>query len=535
MKFSLGTKIFLSFSTVLFLFGITSIFTITRMENVWESFWFIRESIEPCVDELKKMGRELRGYEDSLESERPSDMVWIREFLPSFKPFNRILELSVILKHTSSSKYVDENEKKIFLSLGERLIKIGDRFEIYNELRGEIHNPEIEKFVKKIPSPAMNSEVYEALAREFVFYINEEKYNEALNLRDALKKVFRFIKKNVLLATREITPVVDNIYERISKNKGRVRIILSVVSAFSLILSLLVLFYTMKMLKPVKELIKGVQKVSGGDYSERVNIKSSDEIGELAKEFNNMASNLCERDSLLKKQSEELIRAERLAAIGKMASIITHEIRNPLNAIALNTEMLEEEILNLKTEGVDKLTPLTNAIGKEVERVCCVTENYLSLSRLPSPNLQKCEINELIEDILRFISIDLKTRGIEANFEYQKVSSIMVDENQMRQAILNILKNSIEALSYGGKIIVRTGKENNKVFISIKDNGGGIDDNIKEKIFDPFFTTKKGGTGLGLPIVQQIITEHKGEISVSSKKGEGTQFVIYLPLPIEEK
>ena len=226
-----------------------------------------------------------------------------------------------------------------------------------------------------------------------------------------------------------------------------------------------------------------------------------------------------------------LLQSERLATIGKMAARVAHEIRNPLSSISLNVELLEEEIQSFRKDAADESLSLLKAISEEVDRLAQITEEYLQFSRFPQSQFLPGNINEVIEDLLDFMEFEFSKKNIsvESNLD-PKIPDSWLDRAQMRQALLNIVRNAIESMKDNGKLIIRTSLDDDEIIrIQIRDTGEGISPENLEKIFDPFYTTKDVGTGLGLPMSQQIVTEHRGEIVCESERGVGTTFTILVP------
>ena len=226
---------------------------------------------------------------------------------------------------------------------------------------------------------------------------------------------------------------------------------------------------------------------------------------------------------------QALIHSERLAAIGRMSAVVAHEIRNPLSSIGLNTELLQEEVDEAGMDSGSEAQSILSSISKEVERLTEVTDAYLHLARLPKPNLGPHEINTILDDLLRFMSGEFETKGIELVQELDPEAGLVdADDSQIRQALLNLLKNSSESINDGGVLTVRTKRINKVVQICISDTGKGIAEDDLDRIFEPFFSTREGGTGLGLALTQQIISEHGGSIDCESSVGDGTTFTVKL-------
>lgn len=225
-----------------------------------------------------------------------------------------------------------------------------------------------------------------------------------------------------------------------------------------------------------------------------------------------------------------LLRSERLAAIGRMSSQITHEVRNPLNSMSLNVEMLQEELSAKEGEARELLA----AIAKEIERLTEITEGYLGFARLPKPQLEREQVNAVVGSLLKFVREEAGKAGVKVVPELgSDLPDVLADENQLRQALLNVVRNSLEALgsngNQGGTLAVCTRRTAGQVEVLFRDDGPGIPSKDLARIFDPFYSSKKEGTGLGLPLTQQIIEEHGGTIACASEPGRGTVFTIRLP------
>lgn len=232
---------------------------------------------------------------------------------------------------------------------------------------------------------------------------------------------------------------------------------------------------------------------------------------------------------------QALLQSERLATIGRMSALVAHEIRNPLSSIGLNTEMLEEELESSPPGDTDEAAQLLRSISREVERLTEVTEEYLKFARLPKPNLMPEQLNDILANLLRFVGSELSEAGIELESELDPdLSPVRADEAQLRQAFLNLLRNSIESMPQGGRLRIKTIQSNGTANVQIDDTGSGIDQTCLDRIFDPFFSTRDGGTGLGLSLTQQIVSEHGGLIRCESQPGKGTTFVVELPLSAGE-
>jgi signal transduction histidine kinase len=278
----------------------------------------------------------------------------------------------------------------------------------------------------------------------------------------------------------------------------------------------------LRTLHPLRVLRQQARDVAGGQYERRLAVNSRDEIGELSREFDAMATALQERQ-------RRLIQSERLATIGRMASQIAHEVRNPLASIGLNAELLVDEVPGKESEA----RRLVTAIAKEVDRLSDITESYLRFVRLPQSKKEREDLGALVASVMAFSRAELERSGVRVSLDVQAdLPEVWADESQLRQALLNLVRNAMEAMPGGGALALRLAKAvTGEVVLTVADSGPGIPAEMVTKVFDPFFTTKEKGTGLGLALVQQIVTEHGGRIDVHV--ADGTSFVVTLP-PVPE-
>jgi signal transduction histidine kinase len=261
--------------------------------------------------------------------------------------------------------------------------------------------------------------------------------------------------------------------------------------------------------------------VAAGDLTPRPIVEVRDEIGELAATFEAMVGAIA-------KANDARLQAERLAAVGHMAAHVTHEIRNPLSSIGLNLEMVEEELAQL--EGSRESLQLMQAIRREVDHLSALSEEYLSLARPPRPRLAPEGLTDLVRETCEFATPELVRAGLELQLELpDELADVWVDEAQIRQALVNLIRNAREAMSKGGRLTVSVAEQHaGMVEIVVQDTGPGVPPELRATIFDPFVTTKNRGTGLGLAVTRQIVESHGGQISCEPVEPTGTRFRIRL-------
>jgi two-component system, sporulation sensor kinase E len=238
-----------------------------------------------------------------------------------------------------------------------------------------------------------------------------------------------------------------------------------------------------------------------------------------------------------KKREIQLRQAESLAALTTLSAGVAHEIKNPLASIDIHIQLLRKQIAKRKGENVKNMENLLIIVKEEIDRLNSIVQDFLFAVRPMNMNLSRENINEIMKEMMDFLKYELQEADVAVMLEFEEsLPEVSVDPKYLKQALLNVVKNSIEALDGGGRLNVKTEEASDgDVLIHIIDNGKGIPENIMGKIFEPYFTTRKFGTGLGLVIVYKIIKELGGDIKVSSKENEGTVFSIKLPVLDKKK
>ncbi|HYI00168.1 two-component system sensor histidine kinase NtrB [Hyalangium sp.] len=230
----------------------------------------------------------------------------------------------------------------------------------------------------------------------------------------------------------------------------------------------------------------------------------------------------------LRRAEDELRQADRLAALGTMAAQLAHEIRNPLAAMRGSAQMLAQD--GAGDPGSSRLTAI---LLRESDRLSRLVEEFLRFARPPKPVLRPVGLELLVRQLMEMLQTDPLSRGVELELELQPVAA-MVDPDQVRQVLLNLVRNAFEAVGTGGSVRVTLSGEGGMARLCVWDSAGSIPESHLGRIFEPFFTTRSGGTGLGLATAYSIVRAHEGRMQVTSTPEAGTEFVVELPLAAEE-
>ncbi|MDP7013811.1 MAG: ATP-binding protein [Verrucomicrobiota bacterium] len=255
-----------------------------------------------------------------------------------------------------------------------------------------------------------------------------------------------------------------------------------------------------------------------------------------------------------REQTHEAIESERIQALTLLAASVAHELGNPLNALSIHLQLMEREIRKLgqpaagveerlaKRDGdVDEVRDIAAKLEKyigvakgEVNRLDYIVTQFLQAIRPSRPKLKKSSLTDTIEETIELLRPEFDNRGQAIKLEFAKgLPLALFDAAQIKQSLINLMKNSMHAMSTGGELTLRTGEAGGGVWVSLTDTGGGIPQEQIKRIFEPYYTTKEKGSGLGLMIVQRIVRDHDGRLELVSHGGKGTTFRIWLP--IEER
>ena len=304
-------------------------------------------------------------------------------------------------------------------------------------------------------------------------------------------------------------------------------LVFSVISA--LIPNLLLLLLVVRTIsRPLQRITLAAVQVTEGEYGTEVDLrKSNDEIGLLADSFNEMSRKMADDIRQLQQLNEQLIRTEKLAAMGTLAAGVAHEVNNPLASISSLIQMMQSK------DGLDERTKENlKLIQTQIQRITQVTKDMMDFARVRPAAKSWTDVNDIIEKSLRLASFDKSFQRLKIEKAFaENLPKVFADADQLQQVFLNLFLNARDALPESGELRIETRGENSEVRIAVTDNGVGIKTEDAQKIFDPFFTTKPTGkgTGLGLAVCYGIITAHGGKIEVLPNNSRGTTFLIALP------
>jgi signal transduction histidine kinase len=524
-KLSISARTFFGFLSVILIFTALLFWSIFQLRSVGNQLRMLKRGYLP----LTKLASQLEGFKLNMKADfarflkKPSEQ-WNRSML------ERLQFSPSLIKKVERSQTI----------LRRFALRIPQQDRAFVKL--------LQGYLSQISRLTQRYQEYLALLQK---HAGRPHSNRSRLLQQLFRKTELALRRGIRLLSLQMDFRLRQVVLQAERDERRAVVVLLSLFLVTLLISAVVLFINILPLRRIKSLTEMTEGIARGDYQRRVDIPSGDEIGLLAKDFNRMAHALGERDKRLAQQRQELeeayrelqdnsdrlLRSERLAAIGRIAAQITHEIRNPLNAIGLNLELLEEDI-ELLPESEEPRAVL-QATMAQVEHLTSITEEYLRFARLPTPQLEMAQANEMLQELMEFLSEEMNNQEVHWALELEPgLPDIPFDVRQIRQSILNLVRNAMEAASMhkDAHIWLRTRVEpfgeagKPHVCIEIEDNGEGIPPEKLSRIFEPFFSTKEEGSGLGLYLTQQIIASHDGNICAESDASYGTRFLIRLPV-----
>lgn len=232
-----------------------------------------------------------------------------------------------------------------------------------------------------------------------------------------------------------------------------------------------------------------------------------------------------------KKNEVDLLRAQ-YEELAELAGSLAHEIKNPLSVIHMNIELLGEDLSEIEAPGTRRSLDRISIVRDQCERLESLLRDFLRFARMQKIDLASGDLNSQIETVLRAYQAQADAEDIDIErYLDPDLPAILMHSDSLQAALMNLVKNAMEAMETGGQLLARTYTTRNSVAFDLIDTGKGVDDNTVLHMFEPFYTTKQGGSGLGLPTARKIIEAHGGRIGVQSEVGSGTKFTLEFPVP----
>jgi len=353
-----------------------------------------------------------------------------------------------------------------------------------------------------------------------------------------------------ILGVLDVMRSLANVDEYIRKTSAQMVVSTAVVTVVISILTGLFIYFLVR--KPIRKLVMGMHDVASGNLETRIKVSSEDELGELANSFNKMSDELkkardeldewgrtledriAEKTEELQRVQSRMIHMEKMVSLGKLSATVAHEINNPLFSILTYSKLISREVNEQKLDESQMalIQKHLSMIQKESSRCGEIVKNLLLFAKKGGGELGANRLNPLIEDTLALLEHHCEMQHVEVVRNLCKgEDEFICDADQVKQALMAICINAIEAMPDGGQLTVKTECLDSEVEVQVSDTGVGIPEDVGRKIFEPFFSTKVGmpGVGLGLSVVYGIIQRHKGSITYETQVGKGTTFTIRLP------
>ena len=298
-------------------------------------------------------------------------------------------------------------------------------------------------------------------------------------------------------------------------------------AGFGVVLIVLIAVFSRRFTQPITDLGLAARRVTAGNLEVEVPVKGPEEVSALSKTFNEMLTVLRRSQEL----EEELQRAERSAVIGRLASGIAHEIRNPLNFINLSIDHLRETFAPANETQKAQYKHILTTIKDELARLNQLVTDFLSYGRPAKLKLRELDARNLIQEVRDLVITKADEQGVKINIDSNGFgdTKLIADAEQLKTCFSNLMINAVQAMPGGGELDINLMPNGERIEIEFTDTGIGILPEALEQIFEPYYSTKETGIGLGLPLTKKIIEEHGGQIEVESEVGIGTSFIVTLP------
>ncbi len=491
-KRSVSGRILAAFLLVLVLFTGASVWSVLSFRQAVEEAALLRQGYLPLALKLRDLVANQDSYNSQLNhvttARNPADArAWFEAALSQGRP-RKIVQVENALERAFENDHNDLERRE----LSADLTRI--------------------KELMNLDAPLVSA-LFAQLA--------QGRQEEAQTSRDQLVQQGLRVQRNLLRLESRVTGHMDRLLDAARNREKTAFSSLIFMSGLAVLVGLLTVVYARRVLLPLSAVTARAERVAAGDLTVHAPLQTGDEIGQLSRTFEEMVR-------AIYATRQRLLAAERLAAIGKMAAHVTHEVRNPLSSIALNLELLEDELRDDQAEA----RGLLRAIGQEVQRLSGLSDQYLSMARRKPPDFETTDLKTLIVAAADFIRRDLSRHGIQLDLDVgADLPLLQLDQGQFRQALFNLVRNAREAMVEGGTITVRAQRRSNEVVVSVADTGPGVAADTVAQLFDPFFTTKSHGTGLGLAVTRQIVEAHGALLRHHDNVPHGAVFELVFPVP----
>jgi two-component system NtrC family sensor kinase len=391
---------------------------------------------------------------------------------------------------------------------------------------------------------AVTQQILTGMSKIFVELEASEDVLGTVNKHDSAVQVLRNAVSHLVLSANQLPDPSASLREELDNARAVYRrswnVLISASVAGLLWFLLLIAYGYTSIFSPLRTLHAGASRVARGDFDFRVRLNTKDEMNELADAFNKMTTRFQETkadlDNQVRDRSKQLVRSERLAGVGFLAAGVAHEINNPLSAIQMAADSLQD-----RAEALERVMDPADApvvqhylkmIQRESDRCRQITSKLLDFARGQDATRVRYDVTGLIREVSDMVQLLSKHRNKKIIFDRPEACYLEINSAEIKQVILNLVANALESMEQEGRLEISLSEQTDQVIIAFRDDGCGMTQEVKDNLFEPFFTQKQAGqgTGLGLSISNRIIHEHGGTIEVvSDGPGQGSTFFVRIP------
>ncbi|MCL4853377.1 MAG: MCP four helix bundle domain-containing protein, partial [Bryobacteraceae bacterium] len=454
----------------------------------------------------------------------------VRKDLPSIRAAGELQMALCEPRGFLASYMLDASNRKWLEDLQKEKQAFNERLA---EARATVHTPEGKQDLDRLEKAYRE---YEEKRDEVVLLYSHGDLEEAkrvllVDVNDLYQKAFDQVENFVASTQRDADTRMAHVEGQVAWVTGLVAVGVTVAMGLGIVLVWL-FFYGV--LLPLRRMMADARHFSGAEAPAAG--ESQDELRAVGDYLRALMSDMADTRSNLERSRHQLLQSEKLASVGKLAASVAHEIRNPLTAMKMWLFSIR------KTVGQDpELDHSFDIVSEEMGRLESIVRNFLEFSRPPALKVRPQCVSEVIDKTLELACHQIEEKKIDLQYETTtELPPVMADREQLKQVLINLLTNAVEATPEEGRICVRTALEGDRqngemVVVRVQDSGPGIPEEVQRRVFEPFFTTKEQGTGLGLCIAAQIMGRHGGRLALESSTGQGTSFAVWIPAAVREK